>query len=403
MRQGYKYMVLRKKAIILMTTGLFVFTIGTLGAFSEGGKNLFLAPIGIGFIVMIIFQICISYFMDNQIVLDDQTISAKGYYKKTISYKEIKECLINESLGGKFLILTTKNNKMCIASNRLAHDDFFEEITEIVREKVQKIKEGTQNEDKNVDSKEAINKDVIKNIFLDNLNPRRHEEKVKESIETFVIPNDLDKETSVAIEIGGKEILYTVVNSLKEEKGVHAESLLWYLGALGGYSCQGALREIFSDDIKKILVEIDTESGEKYYFGDYINNYLLSHKYSIWGLSAAVVEKITGKIEFDLNDAVQHNSRVVGTEEYAKPRMGLKFNENPIDIIRVIWPPIIQKVGEFCEKKYWPIMFGIAIQEAIKMTQNGLEPKVALQIVMDSAIAMSKIDIRKQNFEERIK
>ena len=48
-------------------------------------------------------------------------------------------------------------------------------------------------------------------------------------------------------------------------------------------------------------------------------------------------------------------------------------------------------------------MFGIAIQEAIKMTQNGLEPKVALQIVMDSAIAMSKIDIRKQNFEERIK
>lgn len=41
MRQEYKYMVLRKKAIILMTTGLFVFTIGTLGAFSEGGKNLF--------------------------------------------------------------------------------------------------------------------------------------------------------------------------------------------------------------------------------------------------------------------------------------------------------------------------------------------------------------------------
>ncbi|WP_157199276.1 hypothetical protein [Methylomonas koyamae] len=42
---------------------------------------------------------------------------------------------------------------------------------------------------------------------------------------------------------------------------------------------------------------------------------------------------------------------------------------------------------------HWPILFGLAIQEAIHSGKSVIDPCIALKIVMESAIAMSKVDL----------
>ncbi|MFZ2449045.1 MAG: hypothetical protein WAW36_00800 [Methylovulum miyakonense] len=46
----------------------------------------------------------------------------------------------------------------------------------------------------------------------------------------------------VGAKLGGKEIFQRLLDGMKNEKGVHIESLLCALGALAGYSCQANLR-----------------------------------------------------------------------------------------------------------------------------------------------------------------
>jgi hypothetical protein len=41
----------------------------------------------------------------------------------------------------------------------------------------------------------------------------------------------------------------------------------------------------------------------------------------------------------------------------------------------------------------WPILYSLAIQEAIYAGKEAIEPGLAFRIVMESAIPMSKVDL----------
>jgi hypothetical protein len=53
---------------------------------------------------------------------------------------------------------------------------------------------------------------------------------------------------------------------------------------------------------------------------------------------------------------------------------------------------LFQIVKQFCPAPEWPILFGLAIQHAIIDSKNIVAPLLALSIVMESAIPMSKVD-----------
>lgn len=378
MGKKYKYPVLNLKKQLLFGACFLMGIVGIVGTFYTKTENDLIGIIGgCFFIIGGLFPLITNYFYDNLITLNEKEICITGFKKKRMNYKLIKKVDYEKGGNGTFLVIDTQKDKMYINIALLENPHAIIEIEEHIKDRMKKTRKN----------------DSFTEVFLDSLNSTRQDRKEKETLETFSIPDNLDKQLVASLEIGGKEIFHTILNALKDNKGVHAESLLWYLGALGGYSCQATLREVFGEEENKALVEVKTQNGEVYYFGDYINNYLLSHKYSIWGLSAGIVEKITGKIELDVNDVVQYNTGVLGTTEYGRPRVGLKFTESPKERVKILWPLVINKVGQFCKDKYWPIMFGMAIQEAIRFSQNTVEPKIALQIVMDSAVAMSKIDI----------
>jgi hypothetical protein len=48
----------------------------------------------------------------------------------------------------------------------------------------------------------------------------------------------------IGAKVGGKELAARLIEAMKTDRGVHAESLMCAAGALAGYSCQAAVRAI---------------------------------------------------------------------------------------------------------------------------------------------------------------
>ena len=62
--------------------------------------------------------------------------------------------------------------------------------------------------------------------------------------------------------------------------------------------------------------------------------------------------------------------------------------------MKLIWPKLLPVVKQYCEApSEWPILFGLAIQEPLYMGKGVIEPTLALSIVMESAIPMSKLEL----------
>jgi hypothetical protein len=203
----------------------------------------------------------------------------------------------------------------------------------------------------------------------------------------------------VGAKMGAKEIFQRLVDGMKNEKGVHVESLLCALGALAGYSCQANLR---AQALAKGMHEaaafnvIMTNDGKQYFFGDPLNNALAESQYSIWSLAGGAAQQAGCKEFPDINEIFQHTTSALGSEQFGIPRVPEKHRagDTPINYLSAIWPALFPTVKLFCPNPVdWPILFGLSIQEAISAGRNVIDPGTALKIIMESAIPMSKVDI----------
>jgi hypothetical protein len=187
---------------------------------------------------------------------------------------------------------------------------------------------------------------------------------------------------------------------MKTEKGVHIESLLCALGALAGYSCQANLR---AQAIAKGMSEnagfqvVGTKDGKKFFLGDPLNNAVAGSQHSVWGLAAGAAQHAGCKTLPDINEIFGHVSKVLGSDEFGIPRLpeNHKPQDNPINYLKAFWPALFPTVKLFCPTPVdWPILFSLATQEVIVAGKGVIDPGIALKIVMESAISMSKVDLK---------
>lgn len=203
----------------------------------------------------------------------------------------------------------------------------------------------------------------------------------------------------VGAKLGAKEIFQRLLNGMKDAKGVHVESLLCALGALAGYSCQANLRAQASAkgmSETAAFQTIGTKDGKQYFFGDPLNNLLANSQYSVWGLAGGAAQHAGAKELPDLNEIFQYTSSVIGSDQFGIPRIPEKHraSDTPINYLKAIWPTLFPTVKMFCPNPAdWPILYGLAIQEAIDTAKAAIDPGLALKIVMESAIPMSKVEL----------
>ena len=97
----------------------------------------------------------------------------------------------------------------------------------------------------------------------------------------------------------------------------------------------------------------------------------------------------------DVNEIFSYVASTVGGDRFGLPRIpdGHRPGDVPFNYLKALWTGIMPLVRRFCARpSEWPILFGIAIQEAMTLGKDVIDPKLATIIVMECAVPMSKID-----------
>ncbi|MCB1563031.1 MAG: hypothetical protein KDJ75_05590 [Alphaproteobacteria bacterium] len=208
------------------------------------------------------------------------------------------------------------------------------------------------------------------------------------------------------LKIGAIEINERFLKAMKNEKGVHIESLLTALAALAGFSCQMAIREEFIKTGKaterEALTEIKTKDGHIYYFGDNLNKPLAENKLSVWALVGGELQGLGAKLP-DITDIFSHIANTVGSKEFGRPRVDEKHkaSDTPENYVRDLWPVTLPIIEQFCDRPMeWPILLSLSLQKIINLGKDVIPPETAGTLVMETAISMSKINPESVNISK---
>ncbi len=207
----------------------------------------------------------------------------------------------------------------------------------------------------------------------------------------------------IGAKIGGKELSQRLVDTMKNEQGVHAESLMCAAGALAGYACQDAVRSANRaegrDELSGLSVA-DTRDGRKYVFGDPLNLPLVEAKMSLWTVAAGGAQACGCTSFPDVGDIFRHVASSVGSDSFGVPRLPTEHpvHEMPIVYLERLWIRHAPMVEKFCPRpEDRVLLYAMCIQDLMAQTKTVLDPCVALKIVMESAIPMSKVILSATN------
>ncbi|MFZ6820622.1 hypothetical protein [Undibacterium sp. Ji22W] len=210
---------------------------------------------------------------------------------------------------------------------------------------------------------------------------------------------DTTSNSLLPIKKAGKEIASKLFLAMSTEKGIHLESLLSALGALAGYACQISVREAYVVQLarpeKEVFIVVHSkQNGDTYYFGDLLNRPLAESRYSIWSLASGATQKLGLQQLIDLHEIFKHVTDTLGGADFGVPRIGSahQAKETPLNYVIFLWPKLFPLAQSFCKNPAdWPVAFGVAIQEILYASKDLIAPDLALKIVMESAVPMSKI------------
>lgn len=210
---------------------------------------------------------------------------------------------------------------------------------------------------------------------------------------------DASSDPLLPVKKAGKEIASKLFQAMSTEKGIHLESLLSALGALAGYACQISVREAYVVQLKRpekevFIVVHSKQNDTTYYFGDLLNRPLAESRYSIWSLASGATQKLGLQELIDLHEIFKHVTDTLGSANFGVPRIDSahQAKETPLNYVIFLWPQLFPLAQSFCKQPSdWPIAFGVAIQEILYASKDLISPDLALSIVMESAVPMSKI------------
>ncbi len=187
---------------------------------------------------------------------------------------------------------------------------------------------------------------------------------------------------------------------LTDQRGIHCETLLTVIGALAGYAAQQALWEGMVKPGKLAIAEafkvMETPSGATYFFGDTLDALLVSMepKYvSVWKIVAGNVLAAGGDHLPNINDLLRHSAATVGTSAFGLPRLPDDHLPSilPRAALERFWPDARMLLA-LSEPLQWPLLMAHAAQKLMQAMKGAIAPDLAVKIVMEAAVPMSRVD-----------
>jgi hypothetical protein len=206
----------------------------------------------------------------------------------------------------------------------------------------------------------------------------------------------------------------TLPARLAVEGRVHAQTCLAAIGAIAGFSAQRALFEHLKTSGDQALLKqmrtVKTKSGGEYFFGEPLNRMLIpaseaESNQRLWSLAASGA--VTAGLAFsklpDLGDMFTHIATTIGGEREGLPSIGKAHYPHLAgkELLKAVWPlalacfsgqiPDAPRDYGAAPTRHWPAISGRVASALIQKMAPALDPRIALIIVMESAIHASKV------------
>lgn len=203
---------------------------------------------------------------------------------------------------------------------------------------------------------------------------------------------------SAGAKVGGKEFADRLIAAMKTTRGVHVESLMCAAGAVAGYSCQVAIRTKNRDNGLPETIGFavaTTQDGDTFFFGDELNRLLAESQLSVWSIAAGAAQACGCHDIPDISGIFEHVAETIGSKEFGVPRLpdGHPIHELPRTYLDRFWPLFSASAARFCPNPDdWSLLFGLMLQNLLMQTKDALNSCIALKVIMESAIPMSKVN-----------
>ena len=206
------------------------------------------------------------------------------------------------------------------------------------------------------------------------------------------------QEPMVGNKLAAGEVLQRALAALKDERGVQVESVATALGALSGRACHLAARDggmnRRPEYAGRDIVQVETSDGRTYVMGPAINWPLLESPHSVWSLVAGYAQSQGAPLP-DVHELARHGAATLGGPEFGRPRYapGTEPAALPVQHLEA-WDPMLAHIVPLApDPQQWPVVYGLAVQGLFQMTAGQFDLTVLTRVVMDSAIATSKIPV----------
>jgi hypothetical protein len=239
-----------------------------------------------------------------------------------------------------------------------------------------------------------------------------------------------DAEDEIVADLAIDRLREELMTWLETERGIHPQTLLVSVGALAGFAAQNAaLERVANRDIplppgadpmeqedlghylrtSGLLMVATAKSGEKFYFGDLINGYLVQQTtsdYPLWSIVAAVAVE-AGVAADELPDYMAlfgHAADSIGTPEFGVLQVDEAHQPQitPREALDMFWPRtrlILMRTdgaglakGRSLKSEHWPLVIALVAGQLVTLTKDTLDPRIGVGLLMEAAITMSKVD-----------
>ncbi len=239
-------------------------------------------------------------------------------------------------------------------------------------------------------------------VMLTKTNKKRgYRAKVSNKIDRRIkkyIEKESKKDPLIALKIGCVEIENKIIEMLGVMSYFRPEVLMCAVGAVAGYACHSAIREELIETGKveesKIFVRVEGTDGNVYYYGDAPNKFLIKDPFSILATVNSAMEELGVKLPPNIDAELEYVASTIGGESFGRLKVS---NANvdelmSIDLVRLLWKRLIPEFDKYCTNPVERVvLMSKIVSNVIHKNKELVQPEVAAQIILQSAIAASKI------------
>lgn len=212
---------------------------------------------------------------------------------------------------------------------------------------------------------------------------------------------DLDKtEPERRPQFAGSIVFDLVCQMVADKRGVRIEDVVAILASVGGHLCLDAAMAVLARKGGKMngaeLVVMGGADGNRYYFGDLPNQFLLESRLSLLSLALGAAQANGGVVSLEkVHDVMKHVAGTAGSDRFGVPRISGEHRPGdvPYNHIKYLAPRIVDALELYdVPAESRPAAMGFALQCAIEAGKSVLDPTIAADIATEFSVPAAKFD-----------